>query len=122
MRKRSARAVAIEYVMITMALVAALVSALLVAASLSAQTARKERDYIERKGFLDGSASTFIQNAQNGGLTSAELEQSFNENDYGIVFRVSSNELVGTLNRSVVIYVSLSAEDRTVTAYRYRYI
>lgn len=122
MRKRSTRAVAIEYVMITMALVAALVSALLIAASISAQTARKERDYIEKKSFLDGSASAFIQNAQTGDFSFVELEQILNENDYGIVFRVSTNELVGTLNRSVVIYVSLSGEERSVTAYRYRYI
>lgn len=122
MRRRMQRGVAIEYVMITMALVAGLVAALLTAASLTAQTARKERDYIEEKYFLDSAARTFIEDAQGGKLSAGALQDELNENDYGYEFQVSGYELIATQNRSVAVYVRLADDDLRVIAYRYRYI
>lgn len=124
MSKKHLRGIAIEYVMLTMALVAGLVSALLISASLTAQAARRVRNYAEQKEYLDDSARIWLDWLRNGGKTADELEKEFNENERGYVFHVGSDDLFATYRREVVLYVEVSRPDGVPipTAYRYGYI
>lgn len=124
MRNRMRRGVAIEYVMLTMALVAGLVSALLVAAAATSREARRVRNHTEQKAVLDESARVWLDWLENGGRTAAELETEFNGNEFSYVFRVSSSDLIATYNREVVLYVEAERVDGEIvtTAYRYGYI
>ncbi len=115
------RGMAIEYVILTMLLVAGLVAALLISASYSSQKAKMQRNYIERKAFLDESAQTFIEQVKNNSL-SDDLQASLNtspDNKYGYVFKVEQYRLTATKsdNVTVVLYVELDSD--TLVAYRY---
>ena len=121
---RKKRGLAIEYVILTMALVAALTVTILEAASLVAGKARTYRDYQTEKEFLDRAAETYIAQVTAGELKEGELEARFNDNDMELAFQVDAFELTATYRRSVVLYVRMdtSGSTPTLSAYRYTYV
>ncbi len=123
------RGMAIEYVMLTMLLVVVLITALLISASYSSQKAKMQRNYIERKAFLDESAQTFIEQASGLPFDADALQASLNtspDNKYGYVFVVEQGEAATIKSltakkrdgATVVLYVELDSSG-TLVAYRY---
>lgn len=118
------RGMAIEYVILMMLLVTGLVAALLISASYSSQKAKSQRDYIERKAFLDESAQTYIDFINSGDDATDFDTTTLNQNEYGFVFVVATNKKALTAtkkNGTVALYVELeqNGTEYELVAYRY---
>ena len=119
--KRWKRGIAIEYVLLAMALVASLAVVILTTASLGAQTSSSHKKYIEKKTFLDSAAEQYIRQVQT--LGSAEgLQEQFSENDFHFAFTIDALSLVATAsNGSVALVVELECIENEYKLVTYRY-
>ena len=119
--KRFKRGIAIEYVLLAMALVSAIIVVILTTASLSTQTASSHKKYIEKKTFLDGAAGQYIRQVQESGSADG-LQEQFSENDFNFQFAVDTQSLVvSSPNGSVVLVVELekAGDEYKLITYRY---
>lgn len=121
--KRGSKGLTIEYVLILLVLVAAMIVAIVTVTAVSSKHVSDYRYYVEEKMLLDEIGSAFISKKVN--RESVDLDEKFGDRaqEYHIAWTESGSSLTvrNDFTREVLLYVELATVDGQLQPVIYRY-
>lgn len=117
------KGLAIEYVMILMAIISVLIVLILTGSVASTTKTNQYKNYLKQKNLIDDIAMTYISyQTSNQYLNIHEiLNEKYQENDFELYWQIDNYTLLIFKDRNVLLYVEMGKVDNKMVLLTYRY-
>ncbi len=117
------KGLAIEYVMILMAIISVLIVLILTGSVASTTKTNQYKNYLKQKNLIDDIAMTYISyQTSNQYLNIHEiLNEKYQENDFELYWQIDNYTLLIFKDRDVLLYVEMGKVDNKMVLLTYRY-